>query len=114
MPPILRELKTRNTTQNKAWHSLDEALREKSEPEVEQEQFGENLALNKSNKRLKYQKASFHLRAKLVQMVDKEGLSIRQVNFLSSNILTEVKFVLGVKEARDEIFDSEMHLQTFC
>ena len=33
----------------------------------------------KSGKRIKYQKASFDIRAKLVQMVDIEGYSIRQV-----------------------------------
>jgi len=80
MPPVLRELKARNTKQIKTWCSLNEEMRERSEPEVEPEAFSESLDSKKASKRLKYQKASFYLRAKLIQMVDNEGLSIRQAS----------------------------------
>lgn len=54
------------------------------------------LNKKKSSKRVRYQKASFNLRATLVQMVDNEGYSIRQVknhrfsfNMVFSNVGSE-------------------------
>lgn len=60
--------------------SLDQDVKIESLQENLEGQNSESpLEEKKSNKRIKYQKASFSLRAKLVQMVDTEGFSIRQV-----------------------------------
>jgi transposase len=85
MPPTLRTLKRRGLTSSDALvgNEIPNVSATKIEnkgvkPKSEAQHSVKTAKKKKSNKRIKYQKASFNLRAQLVQMVDQEGYSIRQ------------------------------------
>jgi len=84
MPPALRVRNNTKSTlnvQDSQSHNESTISRDKNVSVNEKTAANlQNRTSNKkkSNKRIKYQKASFDLRAKLVQMVNIEGYSIRQ------------------------------------
>ena len=120
MPPTLRSLKYRDSASSDAFVSEANALNSLPTAEikdlkvkVEAQRPAKVTKKRKTHKRIKYQKAPFALRAKLVEMVNNEGYSIRQVTFFQIYFLIMFWSIhlKGGKEAFVEIFDSEVHPQ---
>lgn len=120
MPPALRSITLRSQTKASSNSAEPQASNDLSVNQGKNPSLKEKLdaatrqiktsSKKKSCKRIKYQKASFDLRARLVQMVDIEGYSIRQVN---SPLNISIDSKLGCKEVSTQVFHCKMHLQTF-